>query len=157
MNTQSAFDVVMDSDSDMSEINDSDSPILSDYIESDSDSTSGSTGGGASDNDENGVHFPSSSQQPGRRQDRRRRGDYIWQAANRQPPVFTFGGMQGPTAKAAVNDENNPYDYFKLFFTDRFFETLMVETNRYASQNLTEQRSPLILEHTNGHPLQLRN
>ena len=87
------------------------------------DSTSGSTGGGDSDDDdENGVHFPSSSQQPGRRQVHRRRRDYIWQAANQQPPLFTFGGMQGSTAKAAVNDENNPYDYFKLFFMDRFLE-----------------------------------
>ena len=140
MNTQQIIDIVMNSDSDMSEINDSDSSVLSDYIESDSDSTrtSGSIGGGDSDeDDENGVHFPSSSQLPGRRQVRRRRRDYIWQVANRQPPLFTFGGMQGPTAKAAVNDENNPYDYFKLFFTDRFLETLVIETNRYASQYLT--------------------
>ena len=134
MNTQDVVDIVMDSDSDMSEIDDSD---LSDYIVSDSDSTSGSIVGGDSDDDENSVQFPSSSQQPGRRQVRRRRRDYNWQAANRQPPRFTFGGMQGPTAKAAVNDENNPYDYFKLFFTDMFFETLVIETNRYASQYLT--------------------
>ena len=66
MNTQQVVDIVMDSDSDMSEINDSDSSDLSDNIESDSDFTSGSTGGG--DSDENDVHFPSSSQQPGRRQ-----------------------------------------------------------------------------------------
>ena len=95
MNTQ-VVDIVMDSDSDMSEINDSDSSILSDYIESDFDSTSGSTGGGDSDDDDddkNGVHFPSSSQQPGHRQVRRRRRDYIWQAANWQPPLFTFVGM----------------------------------------------------------------
>ena len=59
----------MDSDSDMSEINNSDSSDLADNIESDSDSTSGSTcGGDSDDNDENGVHFPSSSRQPGRRQ-----------------------------------------------------------------------------------------
>ena len=134
MNTQQIVDIVMVSNSDMSEINDSDSSVLSDYIESDSDFTSGSTGGGDSD-DENGVHFPRSSQQPGRRQVRRR--GYIWKAANRQPPLFTFGGMQGPTAKAAVNDKNNPYDYFKLFFTDRFLETLVIETNHYASQYLT--------------------
>ena len=70
MNTQQVVDIVMDSNSDMSEINDSDSSDVSDNIESDSDSTSGSTGGGDSDDDddENGVHFPSSSQQPGRRQ-----------------------------------------------------------------------------------------
>ena len=121
INIQQVVDIVMHSDSDMSEINDSDSSVLSDYIESDSDSTSGSTGGGDSDgDDQNGAHFPSSSQQPGHRQVRRRR-DYIWQAANRQPLLFTFDGMQGPTAKAAVNDENNPYDYFKLFFMDKFW------------------------------------
>ena len=69
MNTQQVVDIVMNSDSDMSEINDSDSSDLSDNIESDSDFTSGSTGGGDSDDgDENDVHFPSSSQQPGRRQ-----------------------------------------------------------------------------------------
>ena len=137
MNTQQIVDIVMDSDSDISEINDSDSSVLSDYIESDSDSTSESTGGGDSDDDENGVYFPSCSQQPGRRQVHRRRRDYIWQAANWQQPLFTFGGMQGPTAKAAVNDENNWYDYFKLFFTDRFLEILVIETNHYASQYLT--------------------
>ena len=137
MNTQ-IIDIVMDSDSDMSEINDSDSSVLSDYIESDSDSTSGSIGEGDSDDDdENDVHFPSSSQQPGHRQVCRRRRDYIWQAANWQLPLFTFGGMQGPTAKAAINDENNPYDYFKLFFTDKFLETLVIETNHYTSQYLT--------------------
>ena len=70
MNTQQVVDIVMDSDYDMSEINDSDSSNLSDKIESDSDSTLGSTGGGDSDDDddENGVHFPCSSQQPGCRQ-----------------------------------------------------------------------------------------
>ena len=126
----------MDSDSDTSEINDSDSSNLSENIESDSHSTSGFIGGGDSDDDdENDNHFPSSSQQPGCGHVRRR--NYIWQAANRQPPLFTFGGMKGPTAKVAVNDENNPYDYFKLFFTDRFLETLVIETNRYASQYLT--------------------
>ena len=97
MNTQQIIDIVMNSDSDMSEINDSDSSVLLDYIESDSDSTSGSIGGGDSDeDDENGVHFTSSSQLPGRRKVRRRRRDYIWQVANQQPPLFTFGGMQGP-------------------------------------------------------------
>ena len=48
----------MDSDFDMSEINDSNSSDLSDNIESDSDSTSGSTGGRDSDDDdENGFIF----------------------------------------------------------------------------------------------------
>ena len=69
MNTQQVVDIAMNNDSDMSEINDSDSSDLSDNIESDSDFTSGSTGGGDSDDDdENDVHFPSFSQQPGRRQ-----------------------------------------------------------------------------------------
>ena len=39
MNTQQVADIVMNSDSDMSEINDSDSSDLSDYIKSDSGST----------------------------------------------------------------------------------------------------------------------
>ena len=46
--------------------------------------------------------------------------------------------MQALTAEAAVvNVENDPYDYFKLFFTDRFLETLVIETKRNASQYLT--------------------
>ena len=80
MNMQQVVDVLMDDDSDMSEINDSDSSTSSDYVESDSDSTSGFTREESDDND-NGVHCPSSSQQPGHKHVGRRR-DYIWQAAN---------------------------------------------------------------------------
>ena len=56
MNIPQVVDIVMDDDSDMSEINDSDSLTSSDYIESNSDSTSGSTSGEESDDDDNGVH-----------------------------------------------------------------------------------------------------
>ena len=124
INTQQVVDIVMDDDSDMSEINNSDSFVSLVYFESDSDSTSGSTGGEESDDDDNGVHCPSSLRQSSSRHVSRRH--HIWQAANQQLPLFTFGGMQGPTAKAAANDENDPYDYFKLFFKDRFLETLVI-------------------------------
>ena len=134
INTE-VVNIVMDSDSDMSEINDSDLSILSNYFERDSHSTSESTGEGDSDDDENGVHLSSFSQQPGHRQIHEKR-DYIRQAAKWQLPFFTVDRIQGPTAKAAIKDENNPYNYFKLFFTNRFLEALVSETNHYACQYL---------------------
>ena len=59
----------------------------------------------------------------------------MWQTENNQPHSTTFMGIQGPTRQVDIFSDS-PYDYFKLIFDDSFIDTIVKETNLYASQYL---------------------
>ena len=119
MDANTASDVIMNDDSDMSDFNESseaeDMDASSDS-DVDSDPPASST---------TGV--------PGPSQLRALRRSYVWQTANNPPQPTTFIGTQGPTRDVDILSDS-PYDYFKLIFDDSFIDIIVRETNRYASQ-----------------------
>ena len=55
-----------------------------------------------------------------------------------QPPIFT-------ATPGVVPDMSNqePMDFFKLFFNDRVLDLIFTETNRYAEQYMEKERDYL--------------
>jgi len=101
-------ELVMTEDSDLSDINESSDEEFD-------------MGAGAADStsslEESDENVGRSTQPP-----RRPSPSGAWGPASRQPHVRPFQGWQGPTAAAAVQDVDNPADYFHLIFTEEVRE-----------------------------------
>ena len=119
MDANTASDVIMNDDSDMSDFNESSEA-------EDMDVSSAS----AVDSDPPAT---STTGVPGPSQLRALRRSYVWQTAYNPPQPTTFIGTQGPTRDVDILSDS-PYDYFKLIFDDSFIDIIVRETNRYASQ-----------------------
>ena len=75
---------------------------------------------------------------------RRRKANYFWSVATKQPMVNALTGARDPTDEVIVNDLESLYEFFKLIFTDALMELILEQTNLYASQYIAANHpSPL--------------
>lgn len=63
--------------------------------------------------------------------------DHIDTSPNSRPKAFPFTGTPG--MNVAVNDNKDPYELFRLFFTDELIDKIVLETNKYAAQFLANK------------------
>ena len=104
-------DIIVDADSDLSALEESEDELSPQDIEAQS-----------SDMSDDDV---TSSSQTG-----------VWRPAGRQPAADAFLGRRGPTAAAHVSNAESPLDYFLLFYPDNVLGKVVLETNRNAAQFL---------------------
>jgi hypothetical protein len=56
---------------------------------------------------------------------------------DKKPKAYTFSKNAGPQFHL-LPDDAKPMDYFSLFFSDELLNNIVVETNKYARQKISE-------------------